>query len=101
MTNGKEGSAGVRAGPALRRELGLRDVTLFAIACIVGTRWIPGGGARGAGSVTLWVLAAVLFMVPLAIAVAALCEVSGHGRVLSLTRNDFGRWHGFLGFIVY
>jgi hypothetical protein len=24
----------------LRRELGLRDISLFAIACIVGTRWI-------------------------------------------------------------
>src|SRR6266536_2282974 len=26
--------------PALRRELGLRDVTLFALTCIVGVRWI-------------------------------------------------------------
>ena len=28
------------AEAGLRREFGLRDITLFAIACIVGARWI-------------------------------------------------------------
>src|ERR1039457_4222204 len=73
--------------PQLKRELGLRDITFFAIACIVGTRWLP---------------AAVLFMVPLAIAVAALSvKYPGAGGLYLWTRNDFGRWHGFLCFIVY
>jgi hypothetical protein len=57
--------------PALRRELGLRDVTLFAITCIVSTRWIAAAAHAGPGSITLWLLAAVFFVVPLAIAVAA------------------------------
>ena len=61
-----------RNEPELRRELGLRDITLFAITCIVGTRWIPAAAHAGPGSVTLWVLGAVLFVVPLAIAVGAL-----------------------------
>src|SRR3984893_12181422 len=88
--------------PALRRELGLRDVTLFAIACIVGTRWIPAAAHAGPGSVTLWLLAAGLFMVPLAIAVAALTvKYPGAGGLYLWTRGDFGRWHGFLCFWVY
>src|SRR5260370_17477167 len=88
--------------PRLKRELGLRDVTLFAIACIVGTRWIPAAAHAGPGSITLWLLAAVLFMVPLAIAVAALSvKYPGTGGLYLWTRNDFGRWHGFLCFIVY
>jgi amino acid transporter len=88
--------------PQLRRELGLRDITFFAIACIVGTRWIPAAAHAGPGAVTLWLLAAVLFMVPLAIAVAALSvKYPGTGGFYLWTRNDFGRWHGFLCFVVY
>jgi amino acid transporter len=88
--------------PQLKRELGLRDVTFFAIACIVGTRWIPAAAHAGPGSITLWLLAAVLFMVPLAIAVAALSvKYPGTGGLYLWTRNDFGQWHGFLCFIVY
>src|ERR1022692_3420203 len=97
--------------PQLKRELGLRDITFFAIACIVGTRWIPAAAHAGPGSVTLWLLAAVLFMVPLAavlfmvplaIAVAALSvKYPGAGGLYLWTRNDFGRWHGFLCVVVY
>jgi hypothetical protein len=29
------------AKPALKRELGLRDLTLFAITCVTSVRWIP------------------------------------------------------------
>ena len=88
--------------PELKRELGLRDLTLFAITCIVGTRWIPAAAHAGPGSVTLWLLAALLFMIPLAIAVAALSvKYPGTGGLYLWTRNDFGRWHGFLAFTLY
>jgi len=88
--------------PALSRELGLRDVTLFAIACIVGTRWIPAAAHAGPGSLTLWVLAALFLVVPLARAVAVLTvKYPGTGGLYLWTRNDFGPWHGFLAFWVY
>jgi glutamate:GABA antiporter len=86
----------------LRRELGLRDLTLFAITCIVGTRWIAAAAHAGPGSITLWLLAAVFFVVPLAIAVAALTvKYPGPGGLYLWTRGDFGPWHGFLCFWVY
>ena len=88
--------------PELRRELGLRDITLFAIACIVGTRWIAAAAHAGPASVTLWLLAAVFFVAPLAIAVAALIvKYPGAGGLYLWTRGDFGPWHGFLCFWVY
>src|ERR1700752_430176 len=88
--------------PHLKRELGLRDLTLFAIACIVGVRWIPAAAHAGPGSVTLWLLAAVLFVAPLAIAVATLCvKYPGAGGLYLWTRGDFGPWHGFLCFWMY
>jgi len=93
----------VAAAPSLKRELGLRDVTLFAIACIMGTRWIPAAAHAGPGSVFLWVTAAVLFAVPLAIATGALTvKYPGcAGGLYVWTRGDFGPWHGFLCFWVY
>ena len=88
--------------PALRREMGLRDTTLFAIACIVATRWVPAAAHAGPGSITLWLLAAVFCTAPLAVAVAALIvKYPGAGGMYLWTRGDFGPWHGFLCFWVY
>jgi len=86
----------------LRRELGVRDLTLFGIVCILGPRWIPAAARMGPGSVTLWLLAAILFGVPLAAAVAALmAKYPGAGGLYTWTRNDFGPAHGFISFWVY
>ncbi len=88
--------------PELRRELGLRDLTLFAIACIVGVRWVPAAIHGGPGLVTMWLLGAVFFVVPLAVAVGALCvKYPGAGGMYLWTRGDFGPWHGFLCFWIY
>ena len=88
--------------PALRRELGLRDLTLFAIACIVGVRWIPMAAHAGPGTISLWLIAAVLFVVPLAITVGTLTvKYPGCGGLYHWTRGDFGPWHGFLCFWIY
>lgn len=86
----------------LRRELGLRDITLFAISCIVGTRWIPAAAHAGPGSITLWLLGAVLFVIPLAIAVGALIvKYPSAGGLYVWTRADFGPWNGFVAFWLY
>ena len=86
----------------LRRELGLRDITLFAIACIVGTRWIASAAHAGPGSILLWLLAALFFVIPLAIATASLtARHPAAGGLYVWTRFDFGPWHGFLAFWIY
>ena len=91
-----------QTAPALKRELGLRDLTLFAIACVTSARWIPIAAHAGPGSVTLWLLAAVFFVVPLTVAVAALVvKYPGAGGLYLWTRGDFGPWNGFLCFWVY
>jgi amino acid transporter len=88
--------------PALRRELGLRDVTLFTISCIVGVRWVTTAAHAGPGTITLWIAAAILFVAPLAVCVAALsAKYPGSGGLYYWTRGDFGPWHGFLCFWIY
>jgi len=86
----------------LKRELGARDLTLFAIASITGARWIPAAAHAGSGSILLWVLASLFFLIPLAIAVAALTvRHPSAGGMYVWTRKDFGHWHGFLCFWIY
>jgi amino acid transporter len=81
----------------LRRELTLRDLTLFAIACMVSTRWIPAAAHAGPGSITLWLVAALLFAAPLAVAVGTLSvKYPGAGGLYLWTRHDFGSLHAFL-----
>lgn len=87
---------------SLRKELGLRDITLLGISCIVGTRWISAAAHAGPGSILLWILGAGLFVVPLAIAVGTLtAKYPSAGGLYIWTRNDFGMWHGFLSLFCY
>ena len=86
----------------LRRELGLRDITLYAIACMVGTRWIAAAAHAGPGSILLWLLAALFTVIPVAIATASLTMKHPQaGGIYIWTRGDFGPWHGFLAFWSY
>jgi glutamate:GABA antiporter len=86
----------------LRREFGLRDMSLLAIACIIGTRWIASAAHAGPGSILMWLLAALFLVIPVAIAVASLTEKHPQaGGIYVWTRGDFGPWHGFLAFWAY
>ena len=82
--------------------MGLRDVTLLGVACIVGTRWIATAAHAGPGSITLFLLAGLFFVVPMARSVGVLAaKRSGAGGQYIWAREDFGPWHGFLSFWLY
>jgi glutamate:GABA antiporter len=81
----------------LRRELGLRDLVLLNVAAVVGIRWLAAAAHTGPGSITLWLLAALLFFLPSALCVAALSRrFPQEGGIYVWTRHAFGDWHGFL-----
>jgi glutamate:GABA antiporter len=82
--------------PALRRELGLRDLVLFNVAAIVSTRWIGVAAHVGPGTLVLWLLAAALFLVPCAFVVSNLSHrFPQEGGLYIWTREAFGEWQGF------
>jgi amino acid transporter len=86
----------------LKRELGARDLTLFAIAAMAGARWLPAAAHAGSGSLVLWLLAALLFLIPLSIAIATLTlRHPAAGGMYLWARADYGPWHGFLCFWIY
>ena len=77
--------------------LTLWDVVAMNIVAIVGLRWISRSARIGAPAVTLWILACLLFFVPLA---AVLAELSSRhpeqGGIYAWARRAFGPAHGFI-----
>ena len=52
--------------------MGFWDVLLFCIATVLGPRWIAAAARNGQSSISLWILAAILFFVPTALVVVEL-----------------------------
>ena len=83
--------------PALPRALGLRDMVLFNIVAVVSLRWFATAAAAGPSSITLWVLAGLLFFVPQGLAVSDLAaRYPDEGGIYAWTKRAFGEGHGFM-----
>lgn len=81
----------------LPRSLNLFDVVMMTVVSVVSLRWIARGALAGAPAVGLWIAAALLFFVPLAIATAKLAHLHPEqGGIYAWTRRAFGPSHGFL-----
>ena len=81
----------------LRRVMGFWDVLLFCIATVLGPRWIAAAARNGQSSITLWILAAVLFFVPTAFIVVELStRFPEEGGLYVWTKMAFGDFHGFI-----
>ncbi len=81
----------------LPRTLGLRDLVLFNIVAVLSLRWFATAAAAGPSSLTLWVLAALLFFVPQGLAVSDLAaRYPEEGGIYFWTKRTFGEAHGFM-----
>ena len=81
----------------LRRVMGFWDVLLFNIAAVLGPRWIAAAAHNGTSSISLWVLAAVLFFLPTALIVVELSTRFPHeGGLYIWSKEAFGEFHGFV-----
>jgi amino acid transporter len=82
---------------ALPRALNLRDLVLFNLVAVVGIGWVATAAKAGPSSLTLWVLAALFFFIPLGLAVIQLSSsFPAEGGIYAWTKNEFGEGHGFL-----
>lgn len=81
----------------LLRALKVRDIILFNIVAIVGIRWISIAASTGPSSISLWILALVLFFIPQAVAVIYLNKKHPvEGGVYEWAKIEFGDFHGFV-----
>ena len=83
--------------PRLERTLTLRDLVLFNLVAVIGIGWVATAAKAGPSSLTLWVLAAILFFVPQGLAVIQLSSsFPEEGGIYAWTKREFGEGHGFL-----
>ena len=83
--------------PALKRELGFRDLALFYVVSSLSLRWIATAAASGPSSIVVWLLALFGFFLPLA---GCVLEMSSRypqeGGLYVWTREAFGEFAAFM-----
>lgn len=83
--------------PQLRRVMGLWDVLLFNIACVLGPRWIAAAAHNGSSSMSLWAIAAVFFFLPMVLIINELSSrFPEEGGLYVWSKEAFGEFHGFV-----
>ena len=83
--------------PQLVRALKLRDLVLFNLVAILGLRHLATSAKFGAGSLIIWVVAALFFFIPQGLAVIELSSrYPREGGIYLWTKRALGEGHGFL-----
>src|SRR5437764_15480772 len=81
----------------LRRVMGFWDVLLFNIACVLGPRWVAAAAHNGTSSISLWILAAVLFFLPTALVIIELStRFPAAGGLYVWSKQAFVDFHGLV-----
>lgn len=82
---------------ALRRQLGLRDLILAQILCVVGSSWVGVAAGIGRSQSLVWVGAMLVFYLPMAASVVCLNRrMPLEGGLYVWAREAFGDLIGFL-----
>ena len=89
--------ASQRAGPGLKQELGLGDLVLAQVLCVVGSSFAGISAKVGRAHVIFWLVAMSLFYVPLAVVVIHLNRrLPLEGGLYQWAKAAFGEAAGFL-----
>ncbi len=82
---------------ALRKELGLRDLVLAQVLCVVGSTWVGVAAKLGRSEAVFWLSAMALFYLPLAVVVIYLNRLMPlEGGLYQWAKQGFGEMAGFL-----
>jgi len=81
----------------LRKELGLADLVLAQVLCVVGSSWVGIAAKLGRESVAYWLTSMALFYLPLAAVVIYLNRMMPlEGGLYQWAKAGFGQMAGFL-----
>lgn len=81
----------------MKKTMRLWDIVFLNITAIIGLRWIPIAAGYGASAIILWVLAAVLFFIPLGLIAAELATTwPEEGGIYVWVKEAYGEKPGFL-----
>jgi glutamate:GABA antiporter len=86
-----------REAPPLARALGLRDVTLFIVTAGSSLQWAATAAAAGPSSLLVWVLGALVMLLPLTVCVVFLSSrYPDEGGLYVWSKRAFGPFAGFM-----
>jgi glutamate:GABA antiporter len=81
----------------LRKELGLRDLVMAQVLCVVGSTWVGIAAKLGRAHVAFWMGSMLLYYVPLAVVVIYLNRMMPlEGGLYQWAKSGFGEMAGFL-----
>jgi glutamate:GABA antiporter len=82
---------------SLRKELGLGDLVMAQVLCVVGSTWVGIAAKLGRAHVAFWLGSMLLYYVPLAIVVIYLNRMMPlEGGLYQWAKSGFGEMAGFL-----
>src|SRR4051794_37498911 len=100
MTNDSLGAEEARVlekSASFKKELGLRDLVLMQIAFVVGGSWVGTAAKLGSAQTIYWLLAIVLFYIPLAAVVIYLNRLMPlEGGLYQWAKLGFNEFTGFM-----
>jgi amino acid transporter len=86
-----------REQAGLRKELGLADLVMAQVLCVVGSSWVGIAAKLGRAHVAFWLGGIVLYYIPLAIVVIYLNRIMPvEGGLYQWAKAGFGELAGFL-----
>lgn len=81
----------------MKQTLGFRDLLLLNVSAVLGLGSLANAAQFGLPSLTLWVAALLVFMVPFGLTVLELhARLPGEGGLYHWSREAFGDTHGFV-----
>ncbi|MDR3701866.1 MAG: APC family permease [Candidatus Sulfopaludibacter sp.] len=82
---------------SLRQEMGLGDLVLAQVLCVVGSSWVGVAAKLGRAHVVFWLVAMLMFYLPLAAVVIYLNRLMPlEGGLYQWAKAGFGEMAGFL-----
>lgn len=91
----RAGRAAAESG--LRKELGLKDLVLAQVLCVVGSGWVGVAARLGRTHVVFWLAAMLMFYLPLAVVVIWLNALMPlEGGLYQWAKAGFGDFAGFI-----
>ena len=81
----------------MKKSLKLWDVVWMIVTAVIGLRWIPIAAGYGASSILLWILAVLLFFVPVSLIACELATAwPDQGGMYVWIKEAYGEKAGFL-----
>ncbi len=81
----------------MRKNLRFTDIVFLNLVAVASLRWTASAASNGPSSLTLWLLATLVFFIPEGLAVAELSSrYPEEGGLYRWTQRAFGAKHGFI-----